>query len=74
MQSGGIVIETLFIDEGFGTLDSQSLDSAIGALMSLQQDGRMVGIISHVAELSERISSKLVVKPSKSGSTASFVC
>lgn len=74
MHSGGIVIETMFIDEGFGTLDSQSLDSAIGALMSLQQDGRMVGIISHVAELSERISSKLVVKPSKSGSTASFVC
>ncbi|MBC8569408.1 AAA family ATPase [Zongyangia hominis] len=74
MHSGGITIETMFIDEGFGTLDSQSLDSAIGALMSLQQDGRMVGIISHVAELSERISSKLVVTPTKSGSSARFIC
>ena len=57
--AGGIELQTLFIDEGFGSLDSQSLDQAIACLMDLQQDHKMIGIISHVSELQERIDNKL---------------
>jgi DNA repair protein SbcC/Rad50 len=53
-RSGGIRMETLFIDEGFGTLDPESLDFALRTLIDLQQTGRLVGVISHVAELRER--------------------
>ncbi|MBF4694996.1 AAA family ATPase [Fusibacter ferrireducens] len=59
--SGGISLETMFIDEGFGTLDSDSLDKAIESLMSLSNHNRLVGIISHVQELKERIPSQLQV-------------
>ena len=69
MYSGGVEIATLFIDEGFGTLDTESLDSAIEALTSLKKNGRLVGIISHVNELKERIPVKLIVKTSKVGSS-----
>lgn len=69
MYSGGVEINTLFIDEGFGSLDTESLDSAIEALTSLKKNGRLVGIISHVNELKERIPVKLVVKTSKVGSS-----
>ncbi len=70
--AGGVEINTMFIDEGFGTLDNESLDSAINALMQLQAGGRMIGIISHVPELKERIDAKLVVTPTKNGSTVHF--
>ncbi|GAU75814.1 AAA family ATPase [Fusibacter sp. 3D3] len=59
--SGGISLETMFIDEGFGTLDSDSLDKAIESLMSLSNQSRLVGIISHVQELKERIPTQLRV-------------
>ncbi|MFV0396117.1 MAG: AAA family ATPase [Coprobacillaceae bacterium] len=59
--AGGIELQTLFIDEGFGSLDSQSLDQAIACLMELQQDNKLIGIISHVSELKERIDSKIIV-------------
>jgi exonuclease SbcC len=58
---GGIELQTLFIDEGFGTLDNQSLDQAIDCLLELQQDNKLIGIISHVSELKERIDNKIVV-------------
>lgn len=60
-HAGGIELNTLFIDEGFGSLDSQSLDQAINCLMDLQQDGKLIGIISHVSELKDRIDFKIVL-------------
>ncbi len=71
-RTGGIQLETLFVDEGFGTLDPESLDFAINTLIDLQQGGRLVGIISHVAELKERIDVRLEVRPSASGSSIAF--
>lgn len=70
--AGGIHLDTLFVDEGFGTLDPESLDVAIKALLDLQQGGRLVGIISHVPELKERIDARLEVTPSLKGSVAAF--
>ena len=71
-HSGGVSLETLFIDEGFGSLDSESLDNAIKTLMELQSGGRLVGIISHVAELKERIDTYLEVTSTKDGSFTQF--
>ncbi len=71
--AGGIQLDTMFIDEGFGTLDQESLDSAISTLIDLQRTGRLVGIISHVAELKERIGTRLEVISSSSGSSTCFV-
>ncbi|WER49742.1 SMC family ATPase [Cupriavidus sp. WKF15] len=67
-RAGGIQLDTLFVDEGFGTLDPESLDFAIRTLLDLQQAGRLVGIISHVAELRERIDVRLEVRPGTAGS------
>ena len=71
--AGGIRLDAIFVDEGFGTLDTEALDFAIRALKDLQQAGRMVGIISHVNELREWIDSRLEVKASAAGSVAAFV-
>ena len=71
--AGGTVIETLFIDEGFGNLDSEALDAAMQALVDLQTDGRLIGVISHVREMQERIDAKLKVTPGKKGNRAQFV-
>lgn len=70
--SGGIHLDTMFIDEGFGTLDGETLDFALKALLELKQGGRLVGIISHVPELRERIDTRLAVHKTDRGSTASF--
>lgn len=70
--AGGISLDTIFIDEGFGTLDPESLDNAIEALMELRQQGRLVGIISHVPELKERIEAKLEIIPGHRGSKTLF--
>ena len=67
-QLGGVQVDTLFVDEGFGTLDPDSLDQAVQVLMELNQTGRLVGIISHVEELKARISSKIVLKRQQTGS------
>ena len=64
---GGIKIDTMFVDEGFGSLDEQSLSQAITALLKLSQSNRLVGIISHVAELKQRIDKMIIVKKDKSG-------
>lgn len=71
--AGGIRLDAIFVDEGFGTLDTEALDFAIRALKDLQQAGRMVGIISHVTELREWIDARLEVKAGASGSVAEFV-
>lgn len=71
--AGGIKLDTIFIDEGFGTLDGETLDVAMNALTDLQIGGRLVGIISHVDELKRRVPVRLEVAKTKSGSTAYFV-
>ncbi len=72
--AGGIHLETIFVDEGFGTLDPEALEEALKALLGLQSAGRLVGIISHVPELRERIDARLEVTPAADrGSTARFV-
>ncbi|WP_100754447.1 AAA family ATPase [Vibrio salilacus] len=71
--SGGIRLDTLFIDEGFGSLDPESLDLAIQTLVDLQQSGRMIGIISHVSELKEQMSQRIDVFSSRVGSTIQLV-
>ncbi|WP_179128507.1 AAA family ATPase [Marinilactibacillus piezotolerans] len=69
-QNGGVSVDTLFVDEGFGTLDSDSLDMAVQTLLDLHQKGRLVGIISHVDELKTRIPAHIVVDKTATGSTA----
>lgn len=71
-NSGGIELNTMFIDEGFGSLDSSSLDAAIECLNNLKSTGRYIGIISHVSELKEKIPSKLFVIQEPQGSYISF--
>jgi len=70
---GGMQLDTLFIDEGFGSLDSTSQEQAINILTSLSGDGRLVGVISHVNELKERIDAQLVISKTANGSSAEFV-
>jgi len=70
--SGGINLDTIFVDEGFGSLDPESLDLALKTLIDLQQGGRLVGIISHVPELRERIDARLEINISDMGSRATF--
>ncbi|MCL4759894.1 MAG: SMC family ATPase [Rhodocyclaceae bacterium] len=72
-RAGGILMETLFIDEGFGTLDPESLDFALRTLIDLQQGGRLVGVISHVAELKERIDVRIEILPRADGSAVRVV-
>lgn len=69
-RAGGIKLDTLFVDEGFGSLSPDSLDAAIAALLSLEEGGRLVGIISHVGELKERIERQLVVTKNKNGQSS----
>lgn len=72
-SAGGIQIDTMFVDEGFGSLDEDSLNQAIYALNHLTQQDRLVGIISHVSELKHRISKQIIVSKSKEvGSTLSI--
>ena len=70
-NAGGVTIETLFIDEGFGSLDEESLAQAIHALSSLAEGKRLVGIISHVGELREKIDRQIVITKDKNGSGSS---
>ena len=71
-QAGGIQIDTMFIDEGFGTLDQDSLNNAIQTLMNLSGENRLVGIISHVKELKERIHKGIIVTKDLHGSHGSI--
>ncbi len=70
-SAGGIRIDTMFVDEGFGSLDPEALEQAYKALAGLTEGNRLVGIISHVADLKERIDKQLIVTKEKSG--GSFV-
>ena len=69
-NAGAVKIETMFVDEGFGTLDDDSLRSAVSMLSSLATGGRLVGVISHVAELKEKVGKQILVEKSRTqGST-----
>lgn len=69
-EAGGVCIESMFIDEGFGALDESSLNKAVEVLDSLSANNTLIGIISHVAELKNRIERRLVIKKEKSGGSS----
>ena len=66
-SAGGIQLDTMFIDEGFGSLDEDSLSQAMNALASLASNNKLIGIISHVGELKQKIDKQIVVKKDKTG-------
>ena len=70
--SGGIDIETLFVDEGFGSLDANTLEEVMDALEGLRSGGRVIGVVSHVADMKQRITTQLNVHKSRTGSTVSM--
>ncbi len=67
MASKNVRVDSLFLDEGFGTLDEEALETALETLSSLHQDGKMIGVISHVSALKERISTQIQVTPNAGG-------
>ena len=66
-SAGGIKLDTMFVDEGFGSLDEESLSAAMKALSSLAEGDRLVGIISHVGELKQKIDKQIIVTKDKAG-------
>ena len=72
-ESGGFDLQTLFIDEGFGTLDEESLEHVMEILDTLRDGGRAVGVVSHVVDLRSRIPTQLRVHKSTQGSSVSVV-
>ncbi|HMA47357.1 MAG TPA: SbcC/MukB-like Walker B domain-containing protein, partial [Frankiaceae bacterium] len=68
-EAGGARIEALFVDEGFGSLDEESLEQAMDVLDGLRDGGRLVGVVSHVAELRQRIPTRVHVRKGRRGST-----
>ncbi|MBQ7049495.1 MAG: SMC family ATPase [Firmicutes bacterium] len=72
-SAGGIRLDTMFVDEGFGSLDEDSLQQAMKALAGLAEGNRLVGIISHVAELKEKIDKQIVVKKDRSGGSKAAI-
>jgi exonuclease SbcC len=67
-EAGGATIDTLFVDEGFGSLDADTLEDVMGVLDGLREGGRVVGVVSHVAELRDRITTQLEVRKGRRGS------
>jgi exonuclease SbcC len=67
-EAGGAAIETLFVDEGFGTLDEETLEEVMTTLDGLREGGRAVGLVSHVAELRQRVPARIEVVKTRSGS------
>ena len=72
-SAGGIKLDTMFIDEGFGSLDEESLSQAFKALSQLADNNRLIGIISHVAELKQKIDKQIVIKKDKSGGSSAEI-
>ena len=67
MSSRNVRVDSLFLDEGFGTLDDEALDMALETLAGLRQDGKLIGVISHVLALKERIATQIQVTPVSGG-------
>jgi len=72
-QAGGVAMDTLFIDEGFGSLDAQTLEEVMGVLAALQDDGRLIGLVSHVESMKQQIPHRIQVQKTPSGSTVHIV-
>ena len=72
-SAGGIKLDTMFVDEGFGTLDEGVLTLALSALNKLADNNKLIGIISHVAELKEKIDKKIIVSKEKSGGSNAII-
>ncbi len=72
-QAGGVTLDALFVDEGFGTLDEAALDQVMGALGKLARGDKLVGLISHVAEMKRRIDRQIVVKKDRQGGSRAEV-
>ena len=72
-SAGGVKLDTMFVDEGFGSLDEESLNQAMRALAGLAEGNRLVGIISHVGELKERIDRQIVVTKDRSGGSRAVI-
>jgi exonuclease SbcC len=72
-EAGGTRIEALFVDEGFGTLDEDTLDEVMDVLDGLREGGRVVGLVSHVAELRARIPAQVHVRKGRQGSTVALL-
>ena len=68
-EAGGADLDTLFVDEGFGALDAETLEDVMDTLDALRDGGRVVGVVSHVAEMQDRIPTQLAVVKSRNGST-----
>jgi exonuclease SbcC len=67
MASRNVRVDSLFLDEGFGTLDEDALETALETLAGLRQDGKLIGVISHVTALKERIGAQIQVIPETGG-------
>ena len=72
-EAGGLDIETLFVDEGFGSLDDQALEQVMDTLEGLRSGGRVVGLVSHVPELKQRVAAQLQVLKGRQGSILRYV-
>ena len=72
-SSGGIQVDTMFVDEGFGSLDEESLNQALNALWQLADSNRLIGIISHVGELKNRIENQIIVKKKRTGGSEAVI-
>ena len=72
-QAGGVAMDTLFIDEGFGSLDADTLEEVMGVLAALQDDGRLIGLVSHVESMKQQIPHRIQVKKSQTGSTVQII-
>lgn len=72
-QAGGVAMDTLFIDEGFGSLDAQTLDEVMGVLAALQDDGRLIGLVSHVESMKQQIPYRIQVTKTQAGSTVDIL-
>ena len=72
-QAGGVAMDTLFIDEGFGSLDAETLEEVMGVLATLQDDGRLIGLVSHVESMKQQIPHRIQVKKSQTGSTVQII-
>ena len=72
-SSGGIQVDTMFVDEGFGSLDEESLNQALNALWQLADSNRLIGIISHVGELKNRIENQIIVKKKRTGGSEAII-
>lgn len=72
-QAGGVAMDTLFIDEGFGSLDADTLEEVMGVLAALQDDGRLIGLVSHVESMKQQIPHRIQVTKSQTGSTVQII-